>query len=252
MSLSRDTRKKCRLNAYSRWSRFAVRQIRYEYWSQDVWSVMLEAVTDSCSTDLLANVTHPAASAMLELLETNYAPVTMTRKEESQTAQTVTQFLALADNKFQSSDQYLQEFLVLLRAYIFAMLVKSSSRCSMIELAKLQASNPAHLDKLVEVGPAECLHFGCSSFRITRRRAAAACVKLLKPASRMQPKVYELMSWNQMDFVRLANSVLHLMMYGDTINRLRKVGVLLFVSVMEGENPDTAHEQMRRARVLLP
>lgn len=252
MSLSTDRRKKWRLNAYDRWSRFAVKQIRYEYWTQDVWSVMLETVTDSCSTDLLANLTHPSASNMMELLERNYAPVTMTRKGESQIAQTVTQFLSLSDNKFLPADQYLQEFVLLLRAYIYAMLVKTTSRCSMVELAKHQASNAHQFDRVLEVGAAECLHFGCSSYKITRRRAIAACVKLVKPASRMQPKVHELMSWSQMECVRLANSILHLMLFQDNINRLRKVGVLLFVSVMEGENPETAHDNMRRARILLP
>ena len=172
--------------------------------------------------------------AMLYLVERDFFPLKMRKDKRCVVAHTVSQFADHVDNKFVPLDEHMHEFVEVLRAYIFGILVQLSSQAT-LQLVQ-DALKQRKLDEMLAMDKKDATFTDCPITHITVLQAILICLSIIKPAASMKVSPARPLPLKKLEFLRLANSMVHVLLFAK-FTRERKIGVLCFVSLVKQVEP---------------
>ena len=225
---------------HSRWASAGLKTLRWEYWPAEVWNTLYESVETCQSVKVHDNLYVKAARPVMKRLEGGYWPLTMHRSgREPVVAETVEQFCALLDQKYCPLDPYMRAFARVLRSFLLAILTKSLStltvRLTEREMRTRHFGDDISLQSRVGHGP-----HAPTIWSVSRVRAMAMCLAVLKTATELTLKPLMLLSEDFLDQIRVANTTLHVLLFDSNPSRDRRLGIMYFLSAVSDRAVDSS------------
>ena len=241
-------------NMHARWAQFALHSIDWENWPLELWSTLRNAVETSLCGRIYENLKTKAGAKVLGRIEADFVPITFQKPDRQDViATTVLQMAVLLDEGYQARDRYMKAFTEILKSYVYSILVHSLSVTSMKLAEREMRTN--FLGGMIAVKVKKNGIFrttvDCPLTIITRMRGVSLCLSIVKPISKTIPHPSRSLSWDRMEYIRMANQVLHMLLFEANMTGQQALGALYFVAVAENKHPDQSSAMLRMAQRLL-
>ena len=238
---------------HAHWRSCAHRSLAWETWPLSMWMRLVEAVKCSLGGGIRENLMQAPAKPILNGIALDFEPPVMTKDGRADvTAQSPLEMAALLDDGFRPQDAYLLAFTRTLRCFLIGILLRTLSASSVaIAEREMRGRNLTYELSVVFRDVRKGSIPVCPVSSVTKLRGLVLCLRVIRPAALMPLDPRSLPSEDAMDYIRLANTALHTLLFDRDMSGERAVGLMYFFSAVENECPEARADFIQVAQVLL-
>ena len=228
-----DMRRRSYRMKYDLWDTYSLRCIRWEAWAISTWNVLHDTVQATQSSSMYLNLKHSRASRVATVLQDDFCTVTMIKNQRGVEATTIFQFAALADDKFECTNGYMQAFADTMRAYLYSSLMQVVAiSCMSVAEDELRSKKIAGRLLMVPRGTQSVLFPANIDLvnEMSRLKGVVTCLRVLKAAAAVDPSPYSKANTEDMMLLRIAAAVMQILLTENQLSGRKASATMYFLS----------------------